>query len=183
MSALARDIPFFPQDAELIPMRRRHLRQVLRIESEVYPRPWSAGLFLQEMSRRRDRVYLVARLVGDVVGYGGLMTTGAEAHVTTIAVAPEAQQHRLGTKIMLGLTDAAVEREAASISLEVRKSNFPAQHMYERFGFKPVGLRRGYYVETGEDAIVMWVDGISTSAYAAKLDTLRQSIEDWTPDG
>jgi ribosomal-protein-alanine N-acetyltransferase len=173
MSALMRQPQLNPDEVELVAMRRRHLRQVLRIESQVYPRPWSAALFLQEMTRKTDRVYLVARWDGQVIGYGGIMLAPPEAHVTTIAVDPAWHRNHIGTKLMLGLIDAALARGARSVSLEVRKSNLGAQKMYERFGFRPVGVRRGYYVETGEDAIVMWVEGVDQPRYRDVLDTMR----------
>jgi len=65
-------------------MRRRHLRGVMAIERQVYPRPWSPNLFLSEMSESRNRCYLVARLDREVVGYGGLICYGEEAHVTNV---------------------------------------------------------------------------------------------------
>lgn len=176
MSAVARQREFDLSAAELIPMKRRHLRQVLKIEGQVYPRPWSSALFLQEIAHRNDRVYLVARYEGQVVGYGGLMTSGLEGHITNIAVDPLYQGHRLGMKLMLGLMEEAVERGGKTVSLEVRKSNDVAQRLYEKFGFQPVGIRRGYYVETGEDAIVMWVDGVETDEYEAKLDGIREKV-------
>jgi ribosomal-protein-alanine N-acetyltransferase len=77
---------------------------------------------------------------------------------------------------MVGLLDAAIDRGARTLSLEVRRSNYAAQNMYEKFGFRPVGLRPGYYVETGEDAIVMWVDQTDGPEYAALLDRMRQKI-------
>jgi ribosomal-protein-alanine N-acetyltransferase len=117
-------------------------------------------------------------LGADVIGYGGLMTSGLEAHITTIAVDPDFHRNRIGMKIMVGLIEAALERGGRSISLEVRKSNLPAQTMYERFGFRPVGIRRGYYVETGEDAIVMLAEDIDTAVYSERLDTMRALIEE-----
>ncbi|HWD10149.1 MAG TPA: ribosomal protein S18-alanine N-acetyltransferase [Actinomycetota bacterium] len=176
MSAIPHQPLLNPEEVELTPMRRRHLRSVLRIEAQVYPRPWSAALFLQEMSRKNDRAYFVARWESQVIGYGGIMLSPPEAHVTTIAVDPAWHRNHIGTKLMLGLIDAATARGAHSVSLEVRKSNLGAQQMYERFGFRPVGVRRGYYVETGEDAIVMWVEGVDTPKYAALLDRMRARV-------
>ena len=174
--ALANPQEFDLNRVELVTMRRRHVRQVMRIEAQVYPRPWSSALFLQEIVRRADRIYLAARYEGDVVGYGGLITSGLEAHITTIAVDPAYHRTGVGTKLMVGLLDAAIDRGAKTLSLEVRRSNYAAQNMYERFGFRPVGLRPGYYVETGEDAIVMWVDQTDGPEYAALLDRMRQKI-------
>lgn len=161
---------------ELAPMRRRHLRSVMRIEGLVYPRPWSLGLFLQEIGRRGDRVYLVARWKGEVVGYAGLMVVMPEAHITTIAVDPEYQRHRIGQKLMVGMIEAALERGASSLTLEVRRRNFGAHRMYEKFGFRPVGVRKGYYVETGEDAIVMWADAIDSDLYAQRMKNLKEEV-------
>lgn len=173
MSALMRHAQLDPGEVDLTAMRRRHLRQVLRIESQVYPRPWSAALFLQEMTRKTDRIYLVARMDSQVIGYAGVMLSPPESHVTTIAVDPAWHRNHVGTKLMLGLIDGVTARGARSVSLEVRKSNLGAQRMYERFGFRPVGVRRGYYVETGEDAIVMWVEGIDLPRYREVLDGMR----------
>ncbi|MCA1840922.1 MAG: ribosomal protein S18-alanine N-acetyltransferase [Actinomycetota bacterium] len=177
MSAVARQPEFRLSEVELVPMRRRHVRQVMKIEEAVYPRPWSAALFYQEIARRADRAYLAARLGAEVIGYGGLMTSGLESHITTIAVDPAYHRKRVGMKLMLGLVDAALVNGGRSVSLEVRRSNLPAQTMYERFGFKPVGIRRGYYVETGEDAIVMLVENIDIPAYADRLESLRSLVE------
>lgn len=182
MAALASRPEFDVNQVELVPMRRRHVRQVMRIEAQVYPRPWSSALFLQEIVRRSDRVYYVARWDSTVVGYGGMITSGREAHITTIAVDPAYHRQHLGTKLMLGLMDAAIERGGKTISLEVRRSNYGAQAMYEKFGFRPVGVRRGYYVETGEDAIVMWLDGADTPQYARRLDRLRARVQGHSED-
>lgn len=176
MSAVQRKTEPNEEELELAPMRRRHLRSVLRIETLVYPRPWSMTLFLQEIARRKDRFYLVARSEGEVVGYGGVMTVGSEAHVTTIAVDPLHQRRRIGTRIFIALLEASIERGARAVSLEVRKSNFGAQRLYEKFGFRPVGVRKGYYIETGEDAIVMWAEEVDRRSYSQLLDARRSEL-------
>lgn len=158
------------------PMRRRHLRSVLRIEAQVYPRPWSMGLFMSELGMRTGRVYVVARAGGHVVGYAGLMLVVDEGHVTTIAVDPAWHRHKIGTRLLLALTEAAVERGAEHLTLEVRISNRPAQELYRRFGFAPGGIRKGYYQETGEDALVMWAHDIRTAEHRARLDREAATI-------
>ena len=181
--ALAEERGLDLSKVELATMRRRHLRQVMKIEAQVYPRPWSSALFLQEIVRRTDRVYLVAKYESTVIGYGGLITSGLEAHITTIAVDPACHRSGVGTKLMIGLLDAAIARGGRTLSLEVRRSNYAAQNMYEKFGFRPVGLRPGYYVETGEDAIVMWVDQVDTPEYAAMMDRMRDRLESRSREG
>jgi [ribosomal protein S18]-alanine N-acetyltransferase len=177
VTAIARrqdDAPI--EDIELTRMRRRHLRKVLSIESRVYPRPWSASLFLSELSQRNSRSYLVARHQGVVVGYAGMMFSGAEAHVTNIAVDPEVQGRKVGTRLLLTLVTEAIARGSTQLSLEVRVSNLAAQRMYEKFGFSVTGVRKGYYIETNEDAYVMEVDDSLSTEYRERLQGIRDEL-------
>ena len=161
----------------LVPMRRRHLRQVLRIEARVYPRPWSLALFMSELSLRSMRAYYVARIGGATVGYCGLMLTGEEAHVTTIAVAPEWQRAKVGTRLMLQMARVAREQGAHQLSLEVRVGNTGAQALYHRFGFQPAGIRKNYYTETNEDALVMWAPDIDGPDYEHRLLAIEAELD------
>jgi [ribosomal protein S18]-alanine N-acetyltransferase len=154
---------------EVTRMRRRHLRGVMAIERQVYPRPWSPNLFISEMSESRNRCYLVARIDREVVGYGGLICYGEEAHVTNVAVDPERQREKIGTRLLHDLILAAVDMNADAVSLEVRVTNWGAQRLYSRFGFRPVGIRKNYYQEIGEDALIMWLDGIRTPEFRARI--------------
>jgi ribosomal-protein-alanine N-acetyltransferase len=165
-----------PLTVEIAPMRRRHVRSVLRIEQQVYPRPWSHSLFLSELALRQTRSYFVARVGRDVVGYAGLMMTAEDGHITTIAVHPEWQRHRIATRLMLALAREGLMRFAQNLTLEVRLSNLAAQHLYRRFGFAPVGVRKDYYQETNEDALVMWVHAVDTPEYASLLDSIERAI-------
>jgi ribosomal-protein-alanine N-acetyltransferase len=164
---------------QIVPMRRRHLRSVLKIEQEVYPRPWSASLFLSELALRSTRAYYVARNGREVVGYAGLMMTVDDGHVTTIAVDPRWHRHKIGTRLLLVLAREGIARGATSLTLEVRMTNKGAQELYRRFGFGPVGVRKNYYQEVNEDALVMWAHEVDRPAY----EQLLQSIERGLPDG
>src|SRR5438874_3179221 len=165
-----------PAELEIGRMRRRHLRGVMAIERQVYPRPWSPSLFLAEMSESANRTYLVARIGRDLVGYGGVICYGDEAHVTTIAVDPEHHRRKIGTRLMFELMSEAIRMGARAVSLEVRMSNWGAQRMYGRFGFRPVGVRKGYYQETGEDALVMWVDDVYRPEYKRTLESIIAEV-------
>jgi len=161
---------------DVVPMRRRHLRSVLRIEAQVYPRPWSLGLFMSELALRTTRVYCVAKVGGDVVGYAGLMLTGSDGHVTTVAVDPAWHRRGIGARLLLALSEAGIRRGITGLTLEVRMSNTPAQELYRRFGYAPAGVRKGYYSETGEDALVMWAHDVDLEPYRQRLDEIRLSI-------
>jgi len=144
-------------EVHITPMRRRHLRGVVRIESQVYPRPWSHSLFVSELALRSSRSYVVAKVGREVVGYAGLMMSLTDGHVTTIAV-------------------EAIDRGALAMTLEVRLSNRGAQELYKRFGFNAVGVRKGYYGDTGEDALVMWSYEVSEAPYRRLLEGIERGI-------
>jgi ribosomal-protein-alanine N-acetyltransferase len=157
-------------------MRRRHLRGVMAIERQVYPRPWSPNLFLSEMSESRNRCYLVARMDREVVGYAGMICYGDEAHVTNIAVDPLHQRHKVASRLLHDVIREAIDMGAQAVSLEVRVTNWGAQRLYGRFGFRPVGVRKNYYQEINEDALIMWLDDIRSVAYDRKLRELMEQI-------
>jgi len=150
-------------------MRRRHLRGVMAIERQVYARPWSPNLFIAEMTEPNNRRYLVARIDKTVVGYGGMICYGDEAHITNIAVDPQQHRRMIGTRLLHQLILAAIDMGARAVSLEVRVTNWGAQRLYGRFGFHPVGIRRNYYQELNEDALIMWTDDVRTAAYRRRL--------------
>lgn len=167
-----------PQDADPVSirdMRRSDIPAVAELETEIYPQPWSPRVFFDELSMD-SRQYVVAHDDdGHVVGYGGLLLVEADAHITTIAVAPEARGHRIGTRVMMALVDHALEAGARHLTLEVRITNAAAQGLYTRFGFEPVGRRKNYY--TDEDALVMWATDIDATSYAGRLDAIRADLE------
>ena len=160
----------------IAPLKRRHLRPVVRIEEDAYPRPWSSSLFLSEIAQRSTRRYTVALIGPMVVGYSGLMVVGEEGHVTTLTVDPRWQRHGIGTFLLLDLARAAPGFGVQHLTLEVRTGNTAAQGIYRRFGFAPAGIRKNYYLETGEDAIVMWARDIDKPPYAERLDGIESGL-------
>jgi ribosomal-protein-alanine N-acetyltransferase len=173
----------FLKDVELTRMRRRHLRRVLAIEARVYPRPWSPSLFLSELAQRHSRSYLVARFDGDVVGYAGMMFMAGEAHVTNIAVDPDFHGRRVGSRLLYAIITEALARGSGVLSLEVRVTNDKAQEMYVKFGFSVAGTRKGYYIETNEDAYVMEVSDALSTDYRKLLQSIRMELDAGERDG
>ncbi len=161
----------------VLPMQRKHLRTVLRIEQDAYPRPWSTTLFLSELSQRSTRRYTVGAIGPLIVGYSGLMVVGEEGHVNTLTVDAAWRRRGVATLLLADLARAAVARGVRHLTLEVRAGNSGAQALYHKFGFAPVGLRRNYYAETGEDAIVMWVHDIDAHSYLERLAKLLEALE------
>ncbi|WP_431982638.1 ribosomal protein S18-alanine N-acetyltransferase [Streptomyces qinglanensis] len=164
-------------------MRWWDIEPVLALEQRLFPEDaWSAGMFWSELAHARGadatRRYLVAEdaapaaaagPAGRLVGYGGLAAVGGTGDIQTIGVLPGHRGTGLGARLLRALLQAATDFECAEVLLEVRVDNAPAQRLYERFGFVPIGIRRGYYQPTGTDALVMRL--ADPAGYAAPADT------------
>ena len=157
-------------------MRRKHLREVLRIEQSEYVRPWSPTLFTSELAQRTTRRYTVATIGPVVAGYAGLMLVQDEGHVNTLTVDHSWQQRGIATLLLLDLARSALGAGSRHLTLEVRERNEPAKALYMKFGFAPVGIRRNYYAETGEDAIVMWARDCDSAEYADRLAGIEATL-------
>jgi ribosomal-protein-alanine N-acetyltransferase len=134
------------------------LEAVLRIERGSFPTPWSRAAFQTELVDNTFAVYLVLEFHGRVVAYGGMWLILDEAHVTNVAVDPEFRGHGFGEAMMHGLMERALRQGARRMTLEVRRSNTVAQNLYKKLGFVQLGVRKGYYTDTHEDALIMWKD-------------------------
>ncbi|HNY67189.1 MAG TPA: ribosomal protein S18-alanine N-acetyltransferase [Bacillota bacterium] len=140
---------------------------VVEIERQSFPIPWSRAAFIDELTRNERALYVVIRdESGTMVGYGGMWLVCDEAHVTNIAVRSDRRRHGVGTAIMVGLMGFAQSKGADRMTLEVRVSNLPAQELYRGLGFVPAGVRPRYYIDNREDALIMWLDGISGALQA-----------------
>jgi ribosomal-protein-alanine N-acetyltransferase len=104
------------------------------------------------------------------------MMSLSDGHVTTIAVDPEWQRNGVATRLLVALAREAIARGATALTLEVRLSHRGAQQLYQRFGFVSVGVRKGYYADTGEDALIMWAHDVDQPEYAALLERLEARV-------
>jgi ribosomal-protein-alanine N-acetyltransferase len=158
------------------PMRRRHLRGVVAIENRVNHRPWSQSLFAGELRLPDTRRYLVALDGAVVTGFGGVMYTGYEAHVTNIAVDPERRRQQIATRLLLTLLDDCRARGVDDVTLEVRMSNAAAQSLYQAFGFVPGGVRPNYYADIAEDALIMWAHDLRSDEMAERFSRIESGL-------
>lgn len=158
---------------EIRAMTPSDVAAVSELERLIYPEPWSDQVFLDELSQP-GRVYLLAVDDDKVIGYAGLMVVFEDAHITTMSVSPEARGSGIGQRMMLQLVDAAIAAEAEHLTLEVRMSNDPAQALYRKFGFVPVGVRKDYYLD--EDALIMWASGINEDDYQERVARIREEM-------
>ena len=164
------------QDLVIVPMRRAHIRKIMPIEQQVYPRPWTPQVFVEELEQARvgKRHYLVGTIGDELVGYGGVLYVENDAHVTNIAVDPMWRSRGIATELLLDLAWEANRRGCEAMTLEVRHTNVAAQQLYRRFGFVPAGVRKKYY-ENRDDAIVMWCAGVQEPEFAERLRKIELS--------
>jgi ribosomal-protein-alanine N-acetyltransferase len=142
--------------AELTRMRWWQIDAVLPLENDLFVDDrWTARTYWSELAQLDTRHYVVAVEGSEVIGYGGLCDYPDEAFVQTIAVARKAQGAGLGSQLLQALLDEAQRRGHRRVLLEVRADNDRAITLYERFGFRRSGVRRGYYQPSGSDALVM----------------------------
>ena len=134
-----------PEDAE----------GVAAVERESFPTPWSREDFWREASND-FACYIVALEDAEIIGFGGCWISFEEAQVTNIALTSAQRGRGLGKVLMAKLMRAAAERGAERMTLEVRPSNTPALRLYEGLGFAAIGVRKKYYQDNDEDAILMW---------------------------
>ncbi len=139
------------------------------LEANDRLKPWSARVFRDELAAE-NRVYLVAE-DDDLVGFGGVMVLGEDAHVTNLLVSPPVRRKGIGSRLLAALILASIERGARHLTLEVRTRNHPARSMYAGFGLAPVALRKGYYGD--DDALILWAHAIDSDQYRKRLEDMR----------
>ncbi len=178
VSATVQDVQPSTEDLKITvaPMRRRHVRAVLAIEAKVHARPWNEQMFLGELAQPTNRCYLIARAGAVVVGHAGVLFIEDEGHVTTVAVDPLWQRRHIATRLMAVQFRHALARGATALTLEVRASNTGARELYRRFGFAPAGIRKAYYPDNGEDAIIMWAHDIDAPDMLDRCAEAERSV-------
>ncbi|WP_010098012.1 ribosomal protein S18-alanine N-acetyltransferase [Ornithinibacillus scapharcae] len=139
-------------------MEIEDIQQVMLVEIASFTSPWSEDIFKQEITENRHAFYFVMELEQKIIGYVGMWIVLDDAQITNIAILPGYRGMKLGEKLFQFALQTAIGRGVSRLSLEVRVTNIVAQKMYRKFGLVPGGIRKGYYTDNHEDAIVMWVN-------------------------
>ena len=147
------------------------------IERASFAVPWPDDAYRNELVTNRLASYVVARAGDEVVGFAGLWVMVDEAHITTFAVHPRWRRRGVGQHLLLRLLELANDRRAREATLEVRLSNMPARRLYEKYGFRPVGIRPRYYSDNGEDALIMTTDALASIGMRERVARLREALE------
>jgi ribosomal-protein-alanine N-acetyltransferase len=158
-------------------MRLEDISAVQLVENASFPIPWPANAFRHELTQNKNAHYLVAKEGDHIVGYAGLWLSLDEAHITTFAVLPEYRRRKIGERMLLSIFERAERLGAEWLTLEVRASNLPAQRLYEKYGFRPAGIRRRYYSDNNEDAIIMWTERLRDKSVRDRIAKLQEALE------
>lgn len=143
------------------PMEKSDIDAVIAIEEKAYgPHHWSKESFMGELSNELAKYFSVFSENGDLIAYCGCWQILEEAHITNIAVDPDFRQKHIGEAMLKTIIDECYKNMAKYITLEVRVGNKPAIGLYEKYGFKSLGTRKGYYQDNNEDALIMWTENI-----------------------
>ena len=155
-------------------MRSGDIDRVVELEKEIFDSPWNAELFRHELSNFDHTIYLIAEKEGELLAYMGAQVLDAEVHVTNMAVAPSSRRAGLGSALLLECIQRALDCGARWLTLEVRRGNDEALEFYRTFSFEELGLRHGYYADTGEDAIIMATGDIRSDDFAETVSGIRR---------
>lgn len=137
------------------PMTIDDVDGVFEVEKNCFEHYWSKGEFEKEMKNDVAR-YLVADIDGKIVGYVGIWFVAGEGHITNVAVHSDYRGQKIGDILIKHLVKICKDNNIFAITLEVRVSNIVAQNLYKKYGFKLAGIRKEYYSDNKEDAMIMW---------------------------
>ena len=142
---------------EIITACEKYIDDLEIIENLSFKIPWSRQSLTDEIMGNKAAIYFCAVTEGKAVGYAGMWKICDEGHITNIAVHPEYRRSGAGSALMEALIAEARGRGITALTLEVRKSNYPALALYRKYGFGEGGMRKSYYADNHEDALIMWL--------------------------
>ena len=159
------------------PMKKENLDDVIAIEEKAYGQHhWSKDSFMSELANELAKYFCV--FDGDkLIAYCGYWQILEEAHITNIAVTPEYRQKHVGEALLTTIIEECYKNMAKYITLEVRIGNKPAIGLYEKYGFKSLGTRKGYYQDNNEDALIMWTENIFYDKFKSIFSKNIESLE------
>lgn len=136
--------------------RVEDLDGIAALEQVCFPSPWSRESLCRDMTENQMAEYFVAELDNEVVGYLGIWLVSEEGYINNVAVSPFHRRQHVGSALIETMLEVTQEEGVRAHTLEVRASNEAAKGLYKKFGFNEAALRKGYYEDNGEDAIIMW---------------------------
>ena len=151
---------------------------VIEVEKKAYgEHHWSKDSFLSEINNELARYYCAFDEEGHVIGYAGTWQILEEVHITNIAVDPALHRKHIGEALLTSIIQDCYKNMVKYITLEVRVSNVAAIGLYEKYGFKSFGTRKGYYQDNNEDALIMWTENIFYDKFKLKYEKIYENLK------
>lgn len=161
--------PVAEREVTISAMALGDVPDVVNVERQCFSSHWTVQTYRNELGNPAA-AYLVARLGVEIVGFAGMWIAVDEAHITLLGVLPSGRGQGIGTRLLVRLLQEARTRGVTRATLEVRENNLVAQRMYAALGFEVRGRRSDYYTDTGEAALLMWVEGMDQDEYGQMLE-------------
>lgn len=163
------------------PMQKTDIDDVISLEQRVFGNHhWSKDSFINELSNDLAKYFSVLNEDGKLIAYCGMWQILEEAHITNISVSPDYRRMHIGEVLLTKLIEECYKNLVKYMTLEVRVGNHAAIGLYEKYGFKSLGIRKGYYQDNNEDALIMWTENIFYSKFKTEFDKniadLREKI-------
>lgn len=144
-------------ERQLIPLTDIYIDEMVAIEEASFPTPWSKQAYLQELNSNPIAFYIACVEDSHLLGYAGIWLIADEGHISNVAVHPDCRGQGIGKAMLQALIFYCRQKHCTGMTLEVRESNMPAIHLYEKMGFQAAGKRPHYYSDNNEDAIIYWL--------------------------
>ena len=166
-------------DIKIRKMETSDIDDVIEIEKVVYgEHHWSKDSFLSELNNDLAQYYSALDENNSVCGYAGIWKILEEVHITNIAVAPKVQRKHIGEALLISIIENCYKNKVKYITLEVRVSNKAAIGLYEKYGFKSFGTRKGYYQNNNEDALIMWTENIFYDKFKNRYNETSKKLKE-----
>ena len=170
------------QNFKIEKMEQKHIDEVLQIEELCYgAHHWSKDSFLTELNNKISS-YKCITFNNKCIGYIGFWKIIDEAHITNLSIHPNFQNKKMAQNLLLNMIDECYKEKIKYITLEVRVSNEKAISLYEKFGFKSLGIRKNYYQDNNESALIMWSENIFDKNYKELYDRIRENLIKYEKD-
>lgn len=161
------------------PMQKEDIDQVAEIEKAAYgEHHWSKDSFYEELSNKLAHYSCAIKSDGEIVGFSGIWHIIDEAHITNIAVNPKFKKQKIGETLLKNMIDECYKSMIKYITLEVRESNIPAIKLYEKYGFKSLGVRKNYYQDNNENALIMWTENIFWDKFKTMFNENTEKLKE-----
>ncbi len=160
-------------------MQKEYIDEVMQVEEQAYgEHHWSRESFFNEMNNELARYFCAFSEKGELVGYCGCWQILEEAHITNVAVSPKYRRRHIGEALLTAIIKSCYKEMIKYITLEVRVSNEPAIKLYEKYSFKSLGTRKGYYQDNNEDALIMWTENIFYDKFKNRYEENLKNLEE-----